>query len=167
MAKTLSVTLSHTQYLTIRHVHHSPYPHTHTCTLPPTHTHTCAPFPPPTPTSTHVHPCAPLPHPCLPTCTPPPPTPTHVHTPPPSPTHGSDLTLELPFTLTHPKPTEPVISQMVTLRPRHHPEGKGAEGGEGEGKDTGEHTQDQPTSGTCVPFARVAPYSLEYAPISV
>jgi len=30
---------------------------------------------------------------------------------------GSDLTLELPFTLTHPKPKEPVISQMVTLPP--------------------------------------------------
>ena len=26
-----------------------------------------------------------------------------------------DLTLELPFTLTHPKPVKPVISQMVTL----------------------------------------------------
>ncbi|KAL5476277.1 hypothetical protein EMCRGX_G026201 [Ephydatia muelleri] len=31
---------------------------------------------------------------------------------------GSDLTLQLPFTLTHPKPLEPVISQMVTLPSR-------------------------------------------------
>ena len=30
----------------------------------------------------------------------------------------SDLTLQLPFTLTHPKPLEPVISQMVTLPTR-------------------------------------------------
>lgn len=31
---------------------------------------------------------------------------------------GSDVTVELPFTLTHPKPTHPVISQMITLPPR-------------------------------------------------
>ncbi|XP_019864233.1 PREDICTED: beta-arrestin-2-like isoform X1 [Amphimedon queenslandica] len=31
---------------------------------------------------------------------------------------GSDLTLELPFTLTHPKPKERVISQVITLPPR-------------------------------------------------
>ena len=36
--------------------------------------------------------------------------------PPPPPTHR-DLTLELPFTLTHPKP-KPIISQMVTLPSR-------------------------------------------------
>jgi beta-arrestin len=28
---------------------------------------------------------------------------------------GSDLTMELPFTLTHPEPKEKVVSQMVTL----------------------------------------------------
>ena len=38
---------------------------------------------------------------------------THTHTHIPT----SDLTLELPFTLTHPKPKERVISQMISLPP--------------------------------------------------
>ena len=41
-----------------------------------------------------------------------------------------DLTLELPFTLTHPKPAQPVVSQMVTLPYKHWAKKK--EGGDGE-----------------------------------
>ena len=51
-----------------------------------------------------------------------------------------DLTLKLPFTLTHPKPAKPVISQMVTL-PYKSPTsktGKGGGGGEGGGEKEGE-----------------------------
>lgn len=47
-----------------------------------------------------------------------------------------DLTLELPFTLTHPKPERPVISQMVTL-PYKSPAGEGGKKGEGEAGATG------------------------------
>ena len=48
-----------------------------------------------------------------------------------------DLTLELPFTLTNPKPAKPVISQMVTL-PYKSPAGKTSEGGDGGGGEGGE-----------------------------
>ena len=48
-----------------------------------------------------------------------------------------DLTLELPFTLTNPKPAKPVISQMVTL-PYKSPAGKTSEGRDGEGGKKGE-----------------------------
>ncbi|CAI8051174.1 Beta-arrestin-2 [Geodia barretti] len=50
---------------------------------------------------------------------------------------GKDLTLELPFTLTNPKPAKPVISQMVTL-PYKSPAGKTSEGGDGGGGEGGE-----------------------------
>ena len=46
----------------------------------------------------------------------------------------SDLTIELPFTLAHPKPMKPVISQMVTLPPRPVTSpGKATADGEGGG----------------------------------
>ena len=48
-----------------------------------------------------------------------------------------DLTLELPFTLTHPKPIKPVISQMVTL-PYKSPASKGSKDGTGGKKGEGE-----------------------------
>ena len=57
----------------------------------------------------------------------------------------SDLTLELPFTLTHPKPKHRVISQMVTLPPRSSLSSIGdASKTSGEGKDQETTNTQQP-----------------------
>ena len=56
----------------------------------------------------------------------------------------SDLTLELPFTLTHPKPKVPVISQMVTLPLQPPPKEKGGEDEKGK---TGEKEEDKKEDG--------------------